>query len=161
MIYCPQCATPLHEAAHGGRVRKACPKSDCGFVYWNNPAPVVAGIVEHEGLVVLARNVGWPENWHGLVTGFLEADESPEEGLRREVKEELDLDVTQLTYLGLYDFSQRNQLIIAYHALAVGEIKLSEELADIRRVHPDKLRPWPTGTGQAVADWLARRKPAG
>ena len=31
------------------------------------------------------------------------------------------------------------------------------ELADYKRVPPEKLRPWPMGTGQAVTDWLAAR----
>lgn len=158
MTFCPQCTTQLIEKVHSGKVRQLCPKEGCGFVFWNNPMPVVAAIIEYEGNIILARNVGWPETWYGLVTGFLEAGETPEEGIKREIKEELNLDTISLNYIGLYDFFQRNELILAYHAIAVGEIKLNEELADIKRVHPDKLRPWPMGTGKAVADWLAKRK---
>jgi hypothetical protein len=51
-----------------------------------------------------------------------------------------------------------NQLIIAYHVVATGEIKLNHELDDYKRVPPDELVPWGAGTGEAVADWLKGRK---
>ena len=50
-----------------------------------------------------------------------------------------------------------NQVIIAYHVGAHGEIKTNEEIAGVKAVPPDKLRPWPLGTGLAVRDWLARK----
>lgn len=130
----------------------------CGYVHWDNPVPVVAAIVEHEGAVILARNRDWPEKMYGLVTGFLEKDESPEAGVKREVKEELDLEPLGASLVGLYPFARRNELIIAYHVPAAGAVRLNEELADYRRIAPEKLRPWDFGTGLAVADWLARRR---
>jgi len=130
----------------------------CGYVHWDNPVPVVAAIVEHEGAVILARNRDWPEKMFGLVTGFLEKDETPEAGVKREVKEELDLEPLGATLVGLYPFARRNELIIAYHVPAAGTVRLNEELAEYRRVAPEKLRPWDFGTGLAVADWLARRR---
>ena len=81
--FCPRCATPLAERTTGGKPRRACPKEGCGFVHWGNPTPVVAAIVEHEGAVLLARGRGWPEKMFALITGFLEAGESPGEGILR------------------------------------------------------------------------------
>lgn len=127
-------------------------------MHYDNPTPVVAAIVEHEGDVILVRNKGWPEKWFGLVTGFLERGETPEAGVLRELKEELGLDGQIVSFVGHYSFDQMNQLIIAYHVKASGEIVVGEELAGFKRVSPEKLRPWPFGTGQAVADWLARRQ---
>jgi 8-oxo-dGTP pyrophosphatase MutT (NUDIX family) len=46
-------------------------------------------VVEHGGKVVLARNRAWPVAFYGLISGFLERGEAPEEGALREVKEEL------------------------------------------------------------------------
>ena len=37
------------------------------------------------------------------------------------------------------------------------EIVLDPELAEIRRIPPERLRPWPSGTGPAVRDWLLRQ----
>lgn len=123
--------------------------------------PVVAAIVEHEGAVVLARNKSWLDpKMFGLITGFLEKGETPEAAVRREVKEELDLEPLGAALVGLYPFARRNELIIAYHVPARGEIRLNEELADYRRIPPEKLRPWDFGTGLAVREWLARRAAA-
>jgi NAD+ diphosphatase len=151
--FCPSCAAPL--ALREADARWGC---TCGYVHWDNPVPVVAAIVEHEGAVLLARNKDWPEKMYGLVTGFLEKDEAPEEGVKREVKEELDLDASAAHLVGLYPFARRNELIIAYHVPATGTVRLNEELAEVRRVAPERLRPWDFGTGLAVADWLKRRQ---
>jgi 8-oxo-dGTP pyrophosphatase MutT (NUDIX family) len=78
--------------------------------------------------------------------------------VRREVKEELDLDASAAHFVGLYPFARRNELIIAYHVPATGTVRLNEELADCRRIAPEKLRSWDFGTGLAVADWLRNRR---
>jgi hypothetical protein len=50
-----------------------------------------------------------------------------------------------------------NQIILAYHVRAAGEVVLGEELAGYKAVPVERLRPWGLGTGEAVRDWLARR----
>ncbi len=157
MHFCPRCATPLASLEKAGRERLACPGTDCGFVFYDNPLPVVAALVEHEGDVLLVQSVGWPESWYGLVTGFLERDEEPEAAALRELREELGLEGTVVAPIGVYTFPQRNELIVAYHVEARGEVRLGPELAGYKRIRPEKLRPWPFGTGHAVRDWLAKR----
>lgn len=119
---------------------------------------MVAAIVEHEGGVILARNKDWPEKMFGLITGFLEKDETPEAAVAREVKEELSLDALATHFVGLYPFARRNELIIAYHVPAAGTLTLGEELAAYRRIAPEKLKAWDFGTGLALRDWLEKRK---
>ncbi|WP_454722260.1 MULTISPECIES: NUDIX domain-containing protein [Cupriavidus] len=155
--YCPQCGAPLEVLPHSGRERDACVQPDCGFVYWNNPLPVVAAVVEYEGKLLLARNAAWPETMFALVTGFLERDETPEQGVARELKEETNLDAHAVSLIGVYEFMRKNELIIAYHVQASGTVSLSEELADYKLVAPGDMRIWSAGTGFAVADWLASR----
>lgn len=138
-------------------MRLACPDEQCGFVFYDNPLPVVAAIVEHEGEVLLVRQRGWPEKWFGLVTGFLEKGETPEAGVLREVSEELGLRGEVVSLIGVYAFEQRNEVIMAYHVRAHGEVRLGAELEGYKRVPKEKLRPWPFGTGHAVRDWLASR----
>lgn len=153
--YCPLCAAPLARGAHGERERDGC--AACGWVNWDNPTPVVAAVIEYDGRVLLARNREWSEKIFALVTGFLERDESPVAAVLREVKEETDLDADSAQLIGVYDFARMNQVIIAYQVQATGVVRLSEELADYRLIEPAKLRPWPQGTGQALADWMRAR----
>ena len=93
----------------------------------------------------------------GLITGFVERDESPEAAAAREVKEELDLDARTVALIGIYPFARKNELIIAYHVAASGEIRLNEELAEVRLLPPERLRPSDFGTGLAIRDWLRSR----
>ena len=160
--FCPVCATQLgwiNQAEDGGdKSRLRC--TACNFTHWNNPTPVLAAVIEctdREGQVLLARNAAWPGRFFGLVTGFLEAGESPEEGIRREIGEETSLEVQSLSLLGVWEFQRMNQIIIGYHAAARGEIRLSPELAEYKLIAPDKVLCWPQGTGQALATWLRSR----
>ncbi|MBK7971833.1 MAG: NUDIX hydrolase [Deltaproteobacteria bacterium] len=155
--YCPRCGTALAPRHDGERERLACPGDGCGFLHYDNPTPVVAALVEHEGEVLLVRNQGWPESWLGLVSGFLERGEGPEEGVLREVAEELGLTGEIVSLIGVYGFESRNEVIVAYHVRAAGTVSPSHEIAAVKRVPPGRLKPWAFGTGRAVADWLARR----
>ena len=160
--FCPDCATPLASielAEDGGpKSRLRCPA--CGWTHWNNPTPVLAAVIEcadQGGRLLLARNAAWSAKMFGLVTGFMEAGETPEEGIAREVGEETSLQVDALKLIGVYDFQRMNQVIIVYHAVADGEVSLSPELVDYRLYDLPDLRCWPAGTGYGLADWLRTR----
>jgi NAD+ diphosphatase len=160
--FCPACATPLAlltDAEDGGpKERLRCPA--CGWTHWNNPTPVLAAIVEcadRDGQILLARNAAWSGRMFALITGFMEAGESPEAGIVREVMEETSLTVDATHLVGVYDFQRMNQLIVAYHVVARGEIRLSPELAEYRLFAPQAVRCWRAGTGYALADWLRAR----
>jgi NADH pyrophosphatase NudC (nudix superfamily) len=157
--YCPQCATPLAfitQAEDGGdKMRLRCPA--CGFTHWNNPVPVLAAVIEYDGQILLARNAAWPGKMYALITGFMEAGETPQEGIAREIAEETNLRTESLDLIGVYDFQRMNQVIIAYHAVCHGEVRLSPELVDYRLYSPQSVKCWPAGTGYALADWLKSR----
>jgi NADH pyrophosphatase NudC (nudix superfamily) len=157
MPFCHQCGSPLAEREIDGRMRLACTSDACDNVFWDNPVPVVAAIVEHGGEVILVRNVGWPEKMFGLVSGFLEKGETHDEAVLREVSEELGLQGRIVEFIGCYSFTMRNQLLLVYHVEAEGAITVGAELQEIRKVAPERVRPWPFGTGPAVRDWLVKR----
>jgi len=157
--YCPVCATalaPITLLEDGGpKERLRCPA--CAWTHWNNPTPVLAAVVEYQGQILLARNAAWEGKMYALITGFMEAGETPQEGITREIQEETNLQAQELNLIGVYDFQRMNQLIVAYHARCEGEVKLSPELVDYRLFTPEKVRCWPAGTGYALADWLRTR----
>jgi NADH pyrophosphatase NudC (nudix superfamily) len=162
--FCPECATPLAwvTANEDGGAKSRLRCTACSFVHWNNPTPVLAAVVEiadgdDAGKILLARNAAWTGKFYALITGFMEANESPQEGIAREVKEETNLDASSITMIGAYDFKRMNQVIIAYHVKASGEVKLSPELVDYRLYEPEALKCWRAGTGYALADWLTSK----
>ncbi len=157
--FCPNCATPLQLFAQkedgGERQRLRC--IACQWTHWNNPTPVLAAVVQYRGQILLARNAAWPGRRFALITGFMEAGESPQEGIVREIREETALETGELNLIGVYEFLRMNQVIIAYHAVADGEVRLSPELAEYKLFDYDAVKCWPAGTGYALADWLRSR----
>jgi len=86
-------------------------------------------------------------------------EESPEAAARREVAEELGLAVEESRLIGAYPVARMNQMIIACHMRASGEIVLDAgELAGFKAVPVERLRPRDFGTGAAVRDFLAQRQ---
>lgn len=157
--FCPQCATALQLIAQpedgGPKERLRCPA--CAWTHWNNPTPVLAAVIEYQDRILLARNAAWTHKMYALITGFMEAGESPQEGIAREIGEETNLRAEELDLIGVYDFQRMNQVIIAYHARCTGDVRLSPELVDYKLFEYDQVRCWPAGTGYALADWLRSR----
>ena len=154
--FCPCCAAPLalvgSEEDGGYKERLRC--TACDFTHWNNPTPVLAAIVQLGEKVLLARNAAWQNRMFALITGFMEAGETPEEGIRREIAEETGLTVTALRLVGVHDFQRMNQVIITFHAQAEGTVVLSPELVEYKLLAPEQIKCWPAGTGLALAGWL-------
>jgi NADH pyrophosphatase NudC (nudix superfamily) len=157
--FCPACAAPLalqSQIEDGGeKSRMRC--TACDYTHWNNPTPVLAAVVEYQGKILLARNAAWSGEKFALITGFMEAGETPEGGIAREIAEETNLQTSALKLLGVYDFQRMNQVIIAYHAVCHGEVRLSPELVDYRLYAFEDVLCWPAGTGYALADFLTSR----
>ena len=157
--FCPQCATPLALIAleeDGGLCeRLRCPA--CAWTHWNNPTPVLAAVVEYQGKILLARNAAGSGEKFALITGFMEAGETPDGGIAREISEETNLQTSALKLIGVYDFQRMNQVIIAYHAVCHGDVRLSPELVDYRLYAFEDVLCWPAGTGYALAEFLTSR----
>ncbi len=155
-MFCPRCGSAL--STNDGRgARPRCTSPTCEFVHYANPTPVVVAIVELPAGVVLARGKGWPEKVFAPITGFLEEGEDPAEAVVREVAEELGLAARVVSLVGAYPFAAQNQVLIAYHLVAEGDIVKGDELEEVKIIPIARLKGWPFATGLAIVDWLARR----
>ena len=98
--YCPKCGAAA--LTFVGRKLVRC--EACGFeLYFNAVAAVAALIVDAQGrLLITVRGTAPKQGTWGLPGGFVDPGETVEEGLRREVREELGLEVTSLRYLASY-----------------------------------------------------------
>ena len=135
-----------------------CTSPSCNYVQYENPTPVVAAVVElgHER-VVLGHNKAWPKKWFGLITGFVEMYEHPDETVVREVKEEIGVESRIESFIGHYTFKRMNQLIMAYHVKASGEIILDDEIDEVKIIPFSEVQYWPAGTGYALRDLLVSK----
>lgn len=132
--YCPVCGESLVERLIEAELRLGCSSDGCDYVRWNNPLPVVAAIVELDGKIVLARNAHWPVGLFSMITGFLDAQELPEQALAREVNEELGLAVLEYKFIGHFLYPAANQVLMAYWARATGTMRIGAELAEVKLV---------------------------
>ncbi len=76
---------------------------DCSFTYFQNVAAAAGTILECEGKIVLIRRKQEPgKGLLDLPGGFVDPEETAEETVKREIREELKIDVHTLQYLGSY-----------------------------------------------------------
>lgn len=154
IVFCPQCREKLQRRVIDGIDRLAC-SSSCGYVYWENPMPVVAGLVQHDERFLLARNAQWPAGMFSLITGFLEKGESPEQAIRRETTEELGVEVEALRFIGHFSLPELNQLIIAYSVRVSGEILPGSEIAEVLLLSREEIERYDFGKLELTAKIVA------
>jgi NAD+ diphosphatase len=111
--FCGRCGQPT-EPAPDERARR-CP--GCGLAVHPRLAPAVIVLVEHpDGRVLLARNQNFPEAFYSCLAGFVEPGETLEETVRREVREEVGIEVRDLLYFGSQPWPFPHSLMIGFTA---------------------------------------------
>ena len=127
--YCPDCGTKLGERKAGddGNV-PYCEK--CGKYWFDTFSDCVIVLTYNEyDEVVLARQSYMSDKYAVFTSGYMAVGETAEETAVREVKEELGIDVQQLTYAGTYWFGAKDMLMHGFIAYAPKcELHLSEEV---------------------------------
>jgi NAD+ diphosphatase len=119
--FCGKCGTPT--AVMDSEMAKICP--ECGFTSHTRIAPaVITAIIKDEKLLMAKHSYGL-KNMYGLVAGFIEAGETLEEGVEREIMEEVGLKVKDIKYFGSQPWPFPNSLMIGFTAkYESGEIKV-------------------------------------
>ena len=126
--HCGVCGTPTTLQA-GERARK-CPA--CGHTAYPRLSPAIMALVWRDGEVLLARSPHYVPGVYSALAGFVEAGESLEQCLHREVAEEVGVQVKNLRYYGSQSWPFPHSLMVAYTARWVsGEIvKQEDEIED-------------------------------
>jgi len=134
--FCLQCGARLRDARDGDHVRRRCPR--CGFTFYDNPALASCAVVTRRGRVLLARRAHPPcAGLWDLPGGFLEAGETPEQALRRELREELGVKVGRARLVSFepdhYGPDGFPTLAAVYRVdLTPGPIHCADDVAEVR-----------------------------
>lgn len=95
--FCPRCGSPT-ESAEGGWVRICV---SCGKHQFPRTDPaVIMSVTDADDRLLLARGPQWPPGRMSVLAGFVEPGESLEAAVAREVREEVGLEVDEITYRG-------------------------------------------------------------
>jgi len=162
--FCPQCGTGLETRKIEGEQRLFCPQ--CSFIFYQNPKPTASALITSADRVLLVRRAIDPQKgcWD-LPGGFLEVDEHPEQALRREIKEELDISIEVMGFLGIYmdrydyDEAGGHTLNIYYHArIAAGEPRPASDIDQWGWFASDEIPSNMafTNNKEALRTWLER-----
>ncbi len=156
MKYCPLCATELVRRIESGRERPVCPR--CGYVAYRNPVPVALVLVTREDRLLLVHRRHAPlAGYWAPPAGYVEIDESLEEGAAREVKEETGLDIVVDRLLTVYSRANVGVMLVTFAAHAHGGTLApqAEEVDDLRFFAPTEIpfAPPPVG-GKPLDGWF-------
>lgn len=160
--FCGVCATPT-ELQPGERARR-CPA--CGHTAYPRLSPAMMALVWRPGELLLARAPHYQGNMYSALAGFVEAGESLEDCLHREVAEEVGVTVSDLRYFGSQSWPFPHSLMVAYTARWTGGeiVPQAGEIADARWFPLDALPtiPQPLSiAGHLIRDTVARLRQAG
>ena len=139
--FCGRCGAPTDRVP--GERAKRCPV--CGLTSYPRLSPAVIVLIRRAGdagpEVLLVRGQGFAEGFYGLVAGFVEPGESLEEAVRREVAEEVGIELTDVRYFGSQPWPYPHALMVGFTAVhAGGELRLDpREVADAAWFTPDRF----------------------
>jgi len=149
--HCPRCGSPTDPIA-SGHSRK-CPVDGSEHFPRVDPAMIVL-VTDPADRALLARNAQWPERRVSILAGFVEAGESAEQAVAREVAEETGITVGAVTYLGSQPWPMPQSLMLGFRAAAANtDIHVdADEIAEANWYSRDEL-------AAAIADGTIRLPP--
>lgn len=133
--FCGGCGSPLLN--HKKLTARECPS--CGRVIFPRISPCIIVVVQKEDKVLLARHTYRNQDIYACIAGFMEAGESAEAAVAREIFEETGLKVKNITYRGSQSWPFPDQLMLGFTAeYESGNLRLQEdEIADAQWFDPE------------------------
>jgi NAD+ diphosphatase len=126
--HCPRCGAATSPEASGHARR--CPVDGSEHFPRVDPAMIVL-VTDPDDRCLLARNVMWPARRVSILAGFVEAGESAEHAVTREVHEETGITVGVIRYLGSQPWPMPQSLMLGFRAEAAGRQQIRVDDAEI------------------------------
>ena len=128
--HCPRCGA-VTEVSKAGWSR-SCPVDSSEHFPRTDPAVIVL-VHDGAGRCVLARGPQWPAGRMSVLAGFVEAGESAEAAIAREIREEVGIDVCDVAYVASQPHPFPASLMLGYTARVAGDTRLvidADEIAE-------------------------------
>jgi NAD+ diphosphatase len=152
--FCGKCGRPTAEKTD--ERAKMCPQ--CGMVNYPRISPAVIVAVTKSDQLLLAHSGRFPTKFYSVLAGFVETGESLEECVRREIMEEVGIEVRNIRYFGSQPWPFPDSLMIGFTAEhAAGRIKIDgAEIADADWFSADNLPRIPPrlSIARKLIDWF-------
>lgn len=156
--FCGRCGAPNEEVE--GQLSRRCPR--CGLTSFPRISPAVIVLVRRGDEVLLGRGNHLPPGLFSTLAGFVEPGETLEETVRREVREEVGVELGAVRYFGSQPWPFPDSLMVGFFAdWESGEIRADPgELAEARWFRLGELPPVPPSFSIArslVEAWVRER----
>jgi NAD+ diphosphatase len=145
--FCANCGQPT-EPSDAGHERH-CPACDAHHFPRTDPV-VIVRVTDDRDRLLLGRQGRWPEGRFSLLAGFVEAGETLEEAVRREVAEESGVELGEVSYIASQPWPFPSSLMLGFSALAVGGDPApgDDELAEVRWFEREEVERAARGEGE-------------
>jgi NAD+ diphosphatase len=155
--FCGRCGGETEHVP--GELARGCKR--CGMLHYPRLSPAIIVLVRDGSRVLLARSPGFPKGMYSVLAGFVEPGESIEGTIRREVGEEVGIEVKNIRYFGSQPWPFPNSLMTGLTTeYAGGELQIDPtEIEDAGWYEPGEFPPLPPKVSIARAmidDFLAR-----
>ena len=155
--FCGVCGAPTEKKDN--EHAKVCPK--CGHISYPRLSPAVIVAITKGDKLLLASNKNFTSNMYSVLAGFVEAGESLEECVKREIREEVSIEVKNIQYFGSQSWPFPNSFMIGFTAeYESGEIKVDEnELSDAKWFSVKELPNIPASISisRKLIDWYVEK----
>jgi len=154
--YCGQCGTPTK--INPKERAKYCP--NCHLLTYPRISPAIIVGVLKENQILLANGARFPSNLYSVIAGFVEPGETLEECVKREIKEEIGINVKNIRYFGSQAWPFPDSLMIGFLAdYSTGELRIDRtEIRDANWFTKNELPPIPSkiSIARKIIDWFIK-----
>lgn len=114
--FCGRCGGGLE--AHAQDLARQCP--NCGLVQYPRISPCIIVLVTRGDRCLLAHSARFPAGRYSTLAGFIEAGETAEAALKREVREEVGIEVANIRFFASQSWPFPHQLMLGFFAEYAG-----------------------------------------